>query len=101
MCISEVYSVYLDDHVAFTHDVFYDFKGLVDVKHDAIPMSWVQGSFDLNSYVAEVLHFMPIGHSIPATYREAGKQTVQMVTREVYAGIVHDVKKLCRRTFRL
>ena len=67
----------------------------MQVKHEAIPMNWVQGSFDLNMDAAEVLHFTPTGHSIPVTYREAGKPAV-LVTRDVYASIVTDVKKLCR-----
>ena len=96
MCIAEVFSFYLDDHVAFPHDVFYDFKGLVNVKHEAILMSWVQGSFNLNMDAAEVLHLTPTGHSIPATYREAGKPAAVLVTREVYATIVTDIKQLCR-----
>lgn len=96
MCIADVFSFYLDENVAFTQDLFYDFNGLTCVKHDAIPMTWVQGSFDLNVDAAEVLHFTPNGHNIPATYRAAGKDSGVQVTREQYATIVRDVKKLCR-----
>lgn len=99
MCIAEVSSFYLDDQTAFTQDVFWDFKGLMLVKHDAIPMTWIQSAFDLNEDAAEVLYFTPTSHSIPATYTEVGKDLVQPVTREVYANIVHDVKKLCKGTY--
>ena len=95
MCIADVHSFYLDEHAAFTQDVFFDFKGLVRVRHHAIPMSWVQGSFDLNVDSAEVLHFTPSGHSIPAIHRAVGTISAMSVTREVYATIVDDVKKLC------
>jgi hypothetical protein len=32
----------VDDSIAFTQDIFWDFKALSGVKHDAIPMAWVQ-----------------------------------------------------------
>ena len=95
ICIAEVTAFYIDDSTAFTQDVFWDFKALVQVKHNAIPMTWVQRAFDLNSDAAEVLHFTPVGYSIPATYRQSGTEGVP-VTREVYAHIVDDVQELCK-----
>ena len=94
MCIAEVFSFYLDDSTAFTDDVFWDFKGLVAVKHDAIPMGWVQSAFDLNEDATDVLHFTPTGHIIPATHRNGA--TCSPLTRGVFDGIVFDVKQACR-----
>jgi hypothetical protein len=42
MCIVEITAFYVDDSIAFTQDIFWDFKALSGVKHDAIPMAWVQ-----------------------------------------------------------
>ena len=97
ICITEVTSFYMDESTAFSQDIFWDFKALVQVKHDAIPMSWVQRAFDLNSDVAEVLHFTPVGFSIPASYRQEGAEEEGVpVTREVHVCIVDSVKELCK-----
>ena len=116
LCIADVTAFYIDESTAFTQDNFWDFKGLMHVKHDAIPMSWVQtacNTFDQNVVqVAEALHFTPTGYSIPTSYRPVfhlpsavgatasvqSKKTemrTEPVTRELYASIVADVKKAC------
>ena len=117
LCIADITAFYVDETTAFTQVNFWDFKGLMDVKHDAIPMSWVQtasNTFDLNAvHAAEALHFTPTGYSIPTSHRfvfhpppavlaaisaqpEKTEVRTQAVTRELYAGIVADVKKACR-----
>ena len=42
MCIVETTAFYVDDSTAFTQDLFWDFKALSSMRHDAIPMAWVQ-----------------------------------------------------------
>ena len=117
LCIADITAFYVDESTTFMQDNFWDFKGLMDVKHDAIPMSWVQtacDTFDLNTvHAADVLHFTPTGYSIPASHRfvfhpppavpaatsaqsEKTEVRMQVVTRELYVGIVANVKKACR-----
>ena len=117
LCIADITAFYVDESSAFTQDNFWNFKGLMDVMHDAMPMSWVQtasDTFDLNTvHAAEALHFTPTGYSIPAIYRfvfhpplvvpaatsaqpEKTEVRTQAVTRKLYAGIMADVKKACR-----
>jgi hypothetical protein len=64
ICMAEVIAFYVDDNTAFSQDIFWDFKALTEVRHNAIPMSWVQSALDLNSSSEEHLHFTPIGHII-------------------------------------
>jgi hypothetical protein len=40
-CQAEITSFYVDPTEGFTQDVFWDFKALITLKHDAIPMRWV------------------------------------------------------------
>ena len=61
----------MDEQTAFTQDVFWDFKALIQVRHDHIPMTWVPSAdLDLNKEHGglETLHFSPKGHSIEATF---------------------------------
>ena len=95
ICIAEVIAFYIDGNTSFTQDVFWNFKDLTHVRQDAIPMTWVQSTFDLNSDGAELLHFTRNGYSIPATYRHGDKEGAASVTREVYSCIMDDTKKLC------
>ena len=116
LCIADVTAFYMDERTAFTQDNFWDFKGLMHVKHDAISMSWVQtasNTFDLNAVqAAEALHFTSTGYSIPTSHRtvfhqppvvgatasvqsEKTEVRTEPVTMELYASIVADVKKAC------
>jgi hypothetical protein len=92
--MAELIAFYVDDTTAFTQDIFWDFKALIQVRHDAIPMNWVQSALDMNSSSEEHLHFSPIGHSIEAYHRYGETREASLVTRSVYASIVDDVKKL-------
>jgi len=74
ICIAEVTAFYIDDSTLFSQEAFWDFKALVQVKHDAIPMTWVQRAFDLNFDATEVLHFTPVGYSILASHRHEGTE---------------------------
>lgn len=96
ICIAEVTAFYIDEKSAFTQDVFWDFKALVNLRHEAIPLSWVQPGFDLNSDAAEVLHFTPTGHSIPASHQQGDNGDGVAVTKELFSTIVDDVKTLCK-----
>ena len=48
ICISELQAFYCDESSMFIHDAFLDFKALLQVRHDAIPMAWVPSALDLN-----------------------------------------------------
>jgi hypothetical protein len=48
VCVAEITAFYVDDATAFSQDIFWDFKALKQVRHDAIPMAWVDVAFDLN-----------------------------------------------------
>jgi hypothetical protein len=98
VCISEITAFYIDDTTAFSQDIFWDFKALEQVRHDAIPMSWVDAAFDLNESDGiehAHLYFSPPGHSIQA-YHLYGDGQKSAVTRALYVDIISDVKSLCK-----
>jgi hypothetical protein len=96
ICMAKVTAFYVDDNTAFSQDIFWDFKALTEVRHNAIPMSWVQSALDLNSSSEEHLHFTPTGHIIQAFHRHGETRKASSVTRSVYASIMEDVKNLCK-----
>jgi hypothetical protein len=67
MCIVEITTCYVDDSVAFSQDIFCNFKTLSSMKHDAIPRAWVPKALNLNFDGLDYLHFTPSTHSIQAT----------------------------------
>lgn len=101
VCMAEITAFYVDDTTAFSQDIFWDFKALEQVRHDAIPMSWVDAAFDLNQSEGvdnAHLHFSPPGHSIPAYHQHEDGEKCH-VTRAVYANIIFDIKTLCKGIF--
>ena len=60
---------YINQDTMFQHNVFWDFKALSTLKHDAIPMRWVYDASNLNIDACEYLHITPIGHSIKCIHR--------------------------------
>ncbi|KAG0572981.1 hypothetical protein KC19_VG138700 [Ceratodon purpureus] len=96
-CMEEVQAFYVDEAKSFEQDIFWDFKALLQTKHDHIPMTWKTTSegLDLNSDGLEILHFTPTSHNIRAVY-VAPNGKASHVTRDVYACIIHDVKVMCR-----
>ena len=96
ICIAEMTAFYVDDNIAFSQDIFWDFKAMTEVRHDAIPMSWMQSALDLNFSSEEHLHFIPTGHIIQAFHWHGETGEASPVTRSVFASIVEDVKDLCK-----
>ena len=100
ICMAKVIAFYVDDTIAFNQDIFWDFKTLEQVRHDAIPMSWTNVAFDLNESEGVEhahLHFSPPGHSIRAYHQH--RHGAKHVTRSIYANIVADVETLCKGKF--
>ena len=80
MCMVEIMVFYVDESIAFIQDIFWNFKALCDVRHDAIPMSWVPKALDLNFEGLECLHFIPVTHSIQAIHQDSNTKTSYPVT---------------------
>jgi hypothetical protein len=99
MCIVEITAFYVDDSTAFTQDLFWDFKALSSVRHDAIPMAWVPKALDLNSEGLDYLHFILSTHSIQAAHQDSSTRASFPVTQVLYASIIEEVKLLCKATF--
>ena len=78
--MAKITAFYVVDTIAFSQDIFWNFKALEQVRHDAIPMFWMDVAVDLNEFEgAEHAHLYcsPVGHSILAYYQHGdGKKHV-------------------------
>jgi hypothetical protein len=69
-CQAKIMAYYIDEKTKFQRDVFWDFKALVGMRHEAIPMRWVYDALNLNSDAQEYLHITPTGRSVRCAYRD-------------------------------
>jgi hypothetical protein len=63
-CQANITSFYINDRTKFQHDVFWDFKALAGLWHEARPMKWIYNELNLNANACEYLHLTPTGHSV-------------------------------------
>ena len=94
--MAKMIAFYVDDITTFSQDTFWNFKALTEVRHDAIPMNWVQSAHNLNSSSEEHLHFFPIGYIIQAFHQHGETGEASPMSQSVFASIVEDVKGLCK-----
>jgi hypothetical protein len=87
-CQVEITSYYIDEKSKFQHDAFWDFKALVGMWHDAIPMRWVYDALNLNSDAQEYLHITPTGHSIRYAHRDLVIGETKPITHELFLNII-------------
>jgi hypothetical protein len=80
---------YIDEKSRFQHDVFWDFKALVGMRHDAIPMRWVYDALNLNSDAHEYLHITPTGYYVRCSYRDLVTGKRQPITHELFLSIIN------------
>jgi hypothetical protein len=64
-----------------------------------IPLRWVSDALDLNSAGLEFLAFEPPSHSIRAIFKNPVTKDSMLVTREVFAAIITQVKAQATRKF--
>lgn len=95
ICVAEVQAMYVDEVTAFKQDLFWDFNALNEIRHDAIPMSWVTPALGLNQ-VGETLYFTPGDHSIQALTLNANGGSSTPISRELHASICDDVRAMCK-----
>jgi hypothetical protein len=57
-----------------------------------IPSRWIIDALDLNSTGLEFLAFEPPGHNIRAIFKDPVTKDCMLVTREVFAAIIIQVK---------
>jgi hypothetical protein len=67
---TDITKYYINEESRFQHDVFWDFKALSTIRHDAISMKWVYDAPNLNIDVYEYLHIILIGYSIKCAHRD-------------------------------
>jgi hypothetical protein len=69
-CQADITVFYIIERTKFQHDVFWDFKALVGLQHEAIPMRWVYNALNLNTDVCEYLHITPTCHSVRCAHQD-------------------------------
>jgi hypothetical protein len=90
-CQAKITVYYIDEKSRFQHDVFWDFKALVGMRHDAIPMKWVYNALNLNSDAHECLHITPTGYYVRCSHRDLVTRKRQPITHELFLSIINSV----------
>jgi hypothetical protein len=90
-CQADIRSFYINDRTKFQHDVFWDFKSLAGLRHEAIPMRWVYNALNLNADACEYLYLIPTGHSVRCVHRDLKMGEAQPITHELFAQILEEV----------
>ena len=88
-CQAEITSYYIDEQSKFQHDVFWDFKALAGMRHDAIPMRWVYDALNLNSDAQEYLHITPTGHSVRCAHRDLVTGETKPISHDLFLNILN------------
>jgi hypothetical protein len=92
-CQANITAFYINDKSKYQHDVFWDFKALARLRHEAIPMRWVYNALNLNTDACEYLYITPIGHSIRCAHRDLVTGESEPITHDLFLKIVEDVKE--------
>jgi hypothetical protein len=90
-CQADITAFYITDRTKYQQDVFWDFKALLELRHEAIPMRWVYDALNLNTDAYEYLHITPIGHSVRCTHRDLVTGESEPITHDLFRKIVGDV----------
>jgi hypothetical protein len=90
-CQVDIMAFYITERTKIQHDVFWDFKALAGLRHEAIPMRWVYNALNLNTDMCEYPHITPTGHSVRCPYRDLITGETQSITHDIFTQIVTDV----------
>jgi hypothetical protein len=92
---------YVEESSKYTQEPFWDFNALYSLTHDVIPLRWVTDALDLNAVGLEYLAFEPPSHSIRTIYKDPMTKDSMLVTREVFAAIIIQVKAQATGNFQI
>jgi hypothetical protein len=93
ICQAYVYANCIRIQQQHTHNKFWDFKTLIHVQHDVIPMKWVTNPLDLNLNGRKYLCFESApNHNIQAIHSHTVTKMSSPITKKVYATIIDWIK---------
>jgi hypothetical protein len=92
-CQADITFFYINERTKFQHDVFWHFKALVGLRHEAILMRWVCNALNLNADACEYLPLTLTGHSVRRVHRDLITGEAQPITHELFAQILEEVNR--------